>query len=83
MATGSPRVLVAGGISRTPEAAGAPIVVLGTERKRKTGDKAEDDERDDEIEKVRVLLFVFHRKSPCGRTFLIAEAIKHRVAGIG
>jgi hypothetical protein len=44
------------------EVAGVGQIMLpGIERKSKTGDEAEDDEGDDEVEKVRVLLFAFHR----------------------
>ena len=37
------------------------FMLLGLDRKSKTGDEPEDDEGDDEVEKVRVFLVAFHR----------------------
>jgi hypothetical protein len=42
-------------------------MLLAIERKSKTGDEAEDDKGNDEVEKVRVLLFVLHRRFLYGR----------------
>jgi hypothetical protein len=36
-------------------------MLLGFDRKSKTGDEPEDDEGDYEVEKARVSLFAFHR----------------------
>jgi hypothetical protein len=46
---------------RVEVASGPQLMHLGIERKSKTGDEAEDDEAHEEVEKARVLLFVFHR----------------------
>jgi hypothetical protein len=48
-------------VPRIEVASGSQLRHLGIEQKSKTGDEAEDDEGDDEVEKVRVLLFVLHR----------------------
>ena len=37
------------------------FMLLGFDRKSKTGDEPEDDEGDYEVEKARVFLFAFHR----------------------
>jgi hypothetical protein len=36
-------------------------MLLGIDRKSKTGDEPEDDERDNELEQARAFFFTFHR----------------------
>ena len=54
--------IISGGDEVSRKAAGVVrFMLLGLDRKSKTGDEPEDDEGDDEVEKARVLLFAFHR----------------------
>ena len=51
-----------GGDEVSRKAAGVgQFMLLGFDRKSKTGDEPEDDEGDYEVEKARVFLFAFHR----------------------
>ena len=54
--------IIGGGDEVSRKSAGvARFVLLGRDRKSKTGDEPEDDEGDDEVEKAGVLLFALHR----------------------